>query len=698
MPRSFVGREDDLRRLAVAVDEAMAGHGSLVLVVGEPGIGKTRLAEEAASQASAAGTEVRWASCWESEGTPAYWPWAQLIRAHAEERDEATLAGELGTLGDLALALVPDVARRLSARATELRLAPGADSEPARLQLFEAVTALFRRAAASRPLLLVLDDVHWADTASLLLLHFAARELRRSRVLLLATYRDVEVHAGSERNRLLTQLGQEGRILILEGLDEEAVSQLLALTTGARPDSGLVADVHRRSAGNPLFVLELARLVSEQGRLGLAAGDLSIPGGVRVVLERRLGRLSPSCLEALSAAAVAGQEFQLDLLARTTRLPLERLLDLLDEARRAHLITSPEAPTGRWAFGHTLVREVLYERLPLARRAALHRATGEALLEARDPERHLAELAHHFLSAGTPGDAYRAVVYGERAGQRALDLLAYEEGAASFERALEALDLCSEDGERRVELLLALGDARLRAGDLAAARDAFEEAARWARRRQRPDELARAALGFGAGLSGFEVRLFDTRQLDLLEEALLALGPEDSPLRAWTLARLSVALSFVASEERRRALAEEAVAMARRLEDRAALAYALGSHCDAIAGPSQAEERKAEATEIVRLAQETGDRGTELLGRRLRLVALLELGDMPAADAEVENFARTAEALRQPLYLWYVPLWRGMRALMEGRLADCERHQVEAEASGRGPTATTPPWGSRVSA
>jgi hypothetical protein len=204
-----------------------------------------------------------------------------------------------------------------------------------------------------------------------------------------------------------------------------------------------------------------------------------------------------------------------------------------------------------------------------------------------------------------------------------------------------------------------------------------------ARRRGSADDLACAALGFGAGLGGLEVDLFDEHQITLLEEALLALGSRDSRLRAWTLARLSVALSFVAPHLRRRQLSEEAVGMARRLEDRRALAYALASHCDASAGPAHSERRLRAADEIVGLAGSEGDATTALLGRRLRVVALLELGDIAGVDAEIEAFARKAENLRQPLYLWYVPLWRAMRAIMQGRLDDAERYLDRAVATGK---------------
>ncbi len=245
----------------------------------------------------------------------------------------------------------------------------------------------------------------------------------------------------------------------------------------------------------------------------------------------------------------------------------------------------------------------------------------------------------------------------------------YADALEHFARALEVTD----DEDRRLDLLLALGDAAVRAGQWPRAMDAFTTAAALARRLGRPEELARAALGLGAGLGGFEVRLFDQRQIDLLEEAIEALPPEDSVLRAWVLARLAVALSFVGSEERRIELSKRAVEMARRVHDPAALAYALSTYCDATATPEHFEDRLAASGEMVSLAQQAGDRELELLAHRFRVEALFQAGDIAALDAEIEAYARLAEVLRQPISQWYVPLFRGARALMEGRYRDAER-------------------------
>jgi tetratricopeptide (TPR) repeat protein len=383
-----------------------------------------------------------------------------------------------------------------------------------------------------------------------------------------------------------------------------------------------------------------------------------------------LAALSDPTVRVLSAASVAGPEFEASAVARAIGEQPETVRASLDEAAAAGLLVETRRLVGRFAFAHELTRETLSENLGSATRADLHGRLGEAIeaLSGASIDTRLGELAHHFLN-GRPEDRVRAVEYSRRAGQYALERRLYGDALEHFARALDV----SEDQDDRLAITLALGDAAVRAGEWPRATEAFISAAELARRLGRPEELARAALGLGAGLGGFEVRLFDQRQIDLLEEALAALDPVDSSLRAWILARLSVALSYVGSEERRGGLAKQAVAMARRVGEPAALAYALSTYCDTIATPEHLPERLAASEEMVRLAREAGDRELELLGHRFRVESLFQSGDIPALDAEIESYARLSEVLRQPLSHWYVPLFRGARALLEGRFSDSER-------------------------
>jgi tetratricopeptide (TPR) repeat protein len=310
------------------------------------------------------------------------------------------------------------------------------------------------------------------------------------------------------------------------------------------------------------------------------------------------------------------------------------------------------------------VREVLYEGLPVARRVRLHGRVGEALaaVYAADPGPHLAELAHHFVAAAPSGEVARAVRVATLAGRHALDLLAWEDAADLFERALAALELAERpDQQQRCELLLSLGEARMAASDVGAARAAYQQAGELARRIGSPDALARAGLGFGLE---FTAGIVDEVEVGLLEEALVALGDADSPLRARVLARLAKALLFTPQVQRRLALSEEAVAMARRLDDPATLAAVLFDRHMTIWGVERIEaagERLATATEVVGLAERTGDRAMALRGRGLRRTDLLELGDLAGFDTDLAASEQTAEELRQLHYRWQLPLARATR-------------------------------------
>jgi DNA-binding CsgD family transcriptional regulator len=390
----------------------------------------------------------------------------------------------------------------------------------------------------------------------------------------------------------------------------------------------------------------------------------------------------------LEVAAVVGRDFELRVLQPASGVDPGRLLVLLEEAEAARIVAEIPGWLGRWRFAHALVREVVYEGLPAARRVRLHGRVGEALetLYAGDAEPHLAELAHHFVAAAPSGEDLvgRAVRAATLAGRRALEVLAWEEAADLFERALAALELTERpDPEQRCELLLALGEARMAASDVAAARAAYQQAGELARRIGLPEVLARAALGLGLE---FTSGIVDPVEVGLLEDALVALGGAESPLRARVLARLAKALLFTPQAERRLALSTEAVELARRLGEPATLAAVLYDHHLAIWGSEQAEvaaERLAVATEVVDLAEGIGDRAMALRGRGLRRPDLLGLGDLAGFDADLAAAEQTAQQLRQLHYRWQLPLARATRALLAGRFAQAEEQAAQGLAIGR---------------
>ncbi|GAA0686075.1 hypothetical protein GCM10010193_44920 [Kitasatospora atroaurantiaca] len=655
----FVGRGDVLAEIAAALESARAGRGGLVALTGAAGAGKTRTAEEAAARAE--GFRVLWSWCPPESAGSSFRPWAGLLRE---------LVADDVRCGRLAQGSPPLRALVAGQVAGVLR---AADPETARLRLAGDVAELVRLSAERAPLLLVLDDVHDADPSSLHLLQELASTVRTARVLLLVTARDDEA-AWRGRPQARAALVRRAHSLPLGPLPERDIAALLTAATGTDASPQAVRELAEHTGGEPFFVTELLR-----------AGS-GLPTTVRAAVAARVAELAPEGARVLAAASVLGTRFRLDVLAEAAGVPLDDLRAVLADAAAAGLLAPVEPGSG--AFRHDLLREAVYAELRPAEQVALHRRSGEVLAELARRGRDVgpAEVAHHLLLAG-PERAEAAARYARQAGDRAAELLAYEDAAQWYERSLPG-----SSGEALVEELIALGTARLGAGRRQAARAEFLRAAGLARTAGRPDLLASAALGLGAGPTGFEVDLVDREQTDLLEEARAGLREGKGPggaetagrtaLRAAVTARLSVATALIEPEQRRLALAEEAVRTARSARDPATLAYALSALCDVRSGPDHCRDRLGWAGESVALARQAGEPTLELLGRRLRLVALLETGDIAGADAEALAYEAAARPLHRPLYEWYVPLWRGARALMEGRFEDCRAALDEAESLG----------------
>ena len=681
----FVGRERDMDELRAALEDALSGRGRLLLLVGEPGIGKTRTAEELATYAQLRSAQVLWGRCYEGEGAPAYWPWVQIIRSYAHDRDPEALVSDMGPGAADIAQVVPEVRERLPGVPTPAPLEP----EQARFRLFDSITTFLKNAAKDQPIVLVLDDLQWADKPSLLLLRFLARELRATRLLVLGAYRDVEL---GHRHPLAETLGelvreQISQRILLRGLTEPDVARFIEMTAGLKPPEALVAAVYRETEGNPLFVNEIVRLLVTDGRLQhpeeVTSWSFTIPQGVREVVGQRLDRLSEECERVLTIASVVGREFGMDALGPVTNLADERLLELMEEAVASRVITEVPGAVGRYSFSHALVRETLYDELSATRRVRLHRQIGEVLesLYGANLEQHLAELAYHFFEAVPGGEPDKAIEYATRAAEGATALLAYEEAATQYQRALQALELKEAYEPQRCELLLALGEAQMKAGDVPKGKETLHAAAEVARGVRAPEQLARAALGFGG--AGGVTGVVDESLVNLLQEALGALGARDTALRARVLGRLAQALHYSASPAQRESLSREAVEVARRVGDKPALAYALITRQSALWGPGNLEDRLSAATEVLALAEEADDRETALWARQSRLADLLEKGDMAAVDAEIKAGARLAGELRQPWYLWWIGWWRAMRALLEGRFEEAERLARQALAIGQ---------------
>jgi predicted ATPase len=466
----FVCRDKELALARDVLHEALAGRGQLLLLTGEPGIGKTRLAVELGRIARERGALVLWGRCQEGEGERAYGPWLQILHAGLAEWEIDGVAVELGEGAAAELAsLLPELRERLP------ELPPvEKDASLSRALLFDGLERLLRSRAAETPLLLVLDDLHCADEPSLRLLRSLCHALVEHRTLLVGTYRDLEVSAHHPLAATLAELARARtprRQLLLRGLEPGCVRRFIAHRTGVEPPPALVAACHARSEGNPLFLLELLHWLESRGALAEPPDSFEheVPEGIRHVIRRRLAALSEPCRGALAAASVIGREFATHVLTPVLEQSQKKLMGLLIEAETAHALDPVRGSPGRFRFTHTLIRETLYEDLPSLVRARLHLRAGEAL-EARYRPRplvptreplpirgvHLAELAHHFAAALPVGNAARALYYCERAGEYALTLLAFAEAERHFERALRVLDVVSPaDDDARARLVAA---------------------------------------------------------------------------------------------------------------------------------------------------------------------------------------------------------------------------------------------------
>jgi tetratricopeptide (TPR) repeat protein len=683
----FVGRERELFELGTALDEAESGRGSLFLLVGEPGIGKSRLADELAARARGRGFLVLWGRCWEAGGAPAYWPWIQALRAHVRTAEPADLAEELGSGAGYVAQMIPDVLAVLP----DVDMPDVGDPEAARFQLFDAATSFLLALSARQPILLVLDDLHAADTASLLLLRFASAELARGRVLVVGSYRDPDPDRDGTLPPELIGLARQpsSRFLPLTGLSEPDVTRFIDLTTGIAPPASLVSAVFEDTEGNPLFFGELVRLLAQEGRLTSVApgARLTIPDSVRDVIGRRLAHLSEACREVLVTSSVIGREFDLGLVARVAGKRDQEILERLDEASRARVIAEVAGLPARFRFAHTLIRDVLYEAIPSARRVVLHRRTGEALEGLPEEERasRLGELAHHFYLS-PPGGSWRrtrrGIEYARRAGDDAMLRLAYEEAARLYEMALQQQKVLQSDPKAtRCELLLRLGDAHWKAGELAAARETLADAADLAKRLGDVDRLARAAIAYGGWIVWMRAG-GDRHVIPLLEDALRAAGDPPSPARVRLMARLASALRGSPDRGRSDELSRRAVEMARDLGDPRTLLYALVGRCAAIWWPENPEGRLEIADEIVDGARAIGDHEREFQGHFGQLISYHELGDIPRAEAELAHLVELTEELRSPSQRWMVAAISANVALQQGRLVEAERFGLQARDFG----------------
>ena len=638
----LIGRESALAGARSVLDDARRGAGQFLMISGEAGIGKTAMLAALVSQAGPASLVLR-GFCWEGDGAPPYWPWSQVLQASGLP---------MADLGEAGWLLQP-----ASGPAEPMSAVAAGDAQ---FRLFEAVARCLGRLAAGRPVLVVLDDLHWADEPSLRLLGFLARALAAESVALLGAYRDTE--APPELHKIAGQAQQ----LALAGLTPDDVGALARELAGTTLPDQVAAQLWQRSGGNPFFVRELIRLLLAQGSWQQPA---QIPASVAETLRRRLARLSTECVRLLEWAAIAGRDIDVGLLAHGAAAGREAAaLSLLDEARQAGVIAGTSPPR----FTHDLYRETIIDGLSTTARTAINLSVGRVLQARSGPA---ARVAAHLLAAG-PQARQDALAYSLLAAREATAHLGHEDACAYY---LRALDIIAGRGApctgERIEILLELAASHERTGrsDLAAQR--FGQAADASRAAGDAVGLARAALGIQT--LGYRSGAQNAELLDLLRQASRRLEEAGGPLalRSRVLAALARTLRHGSDRLPGAAVtqvAQRAAQLAAAANDPSALATAKLAVHDAMWIPGSAAARLPVIAEMLDAAQRCGDDDLVAQARLLRAAALLELGD-PAGRDELLGYITLAGNLGHARGRWGALTRQATFAQLAGRGEEAAR-------------------------
>lgn len=682
-----VGRGSELELLGGAIKRVAAGEGSeVVLVSGEPGQGKTTLLAEAARSAHEAGIVVLWGRCDEEAGIP-YAPFAEALSHYVAHADEQVLRDHVEGYGGELARLVPTLAQRVG----PLPAPATADTDTERYLLLAAAVALLDAASTQRSVMVVLDDLHWADKPTLQLLSRVVGHGSSTRLLVAGTYRDAELSAAHPLTEALSALRRDSvvAVLPLSGLDDTGVISFMESLAGHALDGegiALAHSVYRETDGNPFFVAEVLRHLAETGAIlqdsagrwspAKAWAEITLPDSVRQVVGVRVGRLGVLATKVLSAAAVIGREFDLDLTAAVAEVDEETLIDLLEQAQSATLVREvPDVP-GRYTFSHALVQHTIYQDLGGTRRSRLHRQVAEELerlVEASTGDR-AAELARHYLLASRPAEADKALTYARLAGEAALDALAPQEALRWF---VQGLELAGERTARteHIDLLIGLGTAQRQVGD-PAFRQTLLEGARLAQESDDVERLVTAALANYRGFTS-STGVIDFERVDVLKAALAVVSDTESPARARLLARLCSEVTYGPLEERV-SLAQQAKTMAGHLGDSDTV-VAVSNDCSLpLRVASTLETQLAEERDAVEIAAENGDPHGEFWASAWAYIDATRAGDFDLADRCQCVLAEISARLQEPTMLWVRTYQEATLAMRRGEADRAEKLATRA--------------------
>jgi len=666
----FVGRQQEMGELKACLEDALSGRGRMVTLVGEPGIGKSRTAQELATYAGLRGAQVLWGRCYEEQGAPPYWPWVQAIRSYVREKEPEELRSEMGAGAEDIAEIVSDVRERLPGLRTPTQLEP----DQARFRLFDSITAFLRSASQRQPLVLVLDDLHWADHPSLLLLEFVARELSGSRLLLVGTYRDMEL---SRKHPLSLTLGEltRGRLfqrVLLRGLSKEDVGRFIELASGVAPPPGMVEAVYLQTEGNPLFVTEIVRLLVQERELSPEnasqrdSWSVRIPEGVREVIGRRLDRLSERCNETLTIASVVGREFTLAQLRPLIEdITEDRLLEVLEEALASRVIEELPQSVGRYQFTHALIQETLAQELSTTRKVRLHARIAESLEELYgvDAEAHAAELASHFAEAQTALGTEKLVRYSLAAGESALATYAHEEALVHFQIGLASKEGRPMDAETAA-LYFGLGVAQTA---ILATHQIEDAVASLTRAFDYYVEVGEVERAVAVAELPFPMPPGQTTGASQLITRALALVPSDSHEAGRLLSRYVTALVIEGGDyEAAQEVFSRALDIARREGDEALEMRILDGATDPDLNYLRLQGALVKSLRAVELALQADDLRTEVHARFFGGMAQLYMADLEGTRQQAAAMLAPAERLRDHHFLAGVHHMNQITSSLEG--------------------------------